>query len=478
MSAGAEVPQDARDHRSSDEGVVLPEENVLAGSSFANPSEAAALQPIATDMNWITNAGVLWEKRYLLARTAAISLILGLVIAFLLPKQYESSARIMPPGNSMGGAALLAALAGRAGSNLGSLGALAGGLLGGGGNTALFTDLLRSGTVSGHLIDRFDLQHIYRKRYRIDTAKYLAHHTAIVDDKKSGVITLTFTDTDPMRARDIAQGYLDELNKLVNQTSTSSAHQERLFIEKRLKGAQVDLEKAQQRMAEFSSTHSTIDIKEQTRAMVDAAARLQSQLIVEQSGLDSLRQIYGDGNVRVRSAQARIAVLQSEIAKMSGSSKALPLNDSSTSTEADAPSGNLSGNHREELYPPLRQLPRLAVPYADLYREVRVQETVYELLTQQLEMARIQEAKDTPVVSVIDAPGVPEKKSFPPRALLALIFMLVAVTVTSVLLLLQLRWAAVGKDDSRKLLVRKITASVQRRLFGWTNWLPRARSAG
>ena len=469
MNVVTELSQGARDDQSNGEGNISPKEKISTEPAIANPLGAFAIPTTTAEMNWIANANTLWEKRRLLVRTAVVALILGLAFAFNLPKEYQSSARIMPPGNSMGGAALLAALAGRAGGNLGGLGMLAGGLLGGGGNTALFIDLLRSGTVSGHLIDRFDLQHIYHKRYRIDTAKYLAHHTAIVDDKKSGVITLTFTDTDPVRARDIAQGYLDELNKLVNQTNTSSAHQERLFIEKRLKGAEADLEKAQQRMGEFSSTHSTIDIKEQTRAMVDAASRLQAQLIVEQSGLDSLRQTYGDGNVRVRSAEARIAVLQSEIKKMSGSSKALPLDGSSTSTGADA----VSGSHSDELYPPLRQLPRLAVPYADLYREVRVQETVYELLTQQLEMARIQEAKDIPVVSVIDAPGVPEKKSFPPRLYLALLLTMIAVTVTAVLLLIQLRWAAVRNEDPRKVLLQRINDDVRHRLRSTINW-PRA----
>ena len=471
MSVVTELSQGARDDQSNGEGNLSPEEKISIDSAIANPSETFAIPTTTAEMNWIANANTLWEKRRLLVRTAVVALILGLAFAFNLPKEYQSSARIMPPGNSMGGAALLAALAGRAGGNLGGLGMLAGGLLGGGGNTALFIDLLRSGTVSGHLIDRFDLQNVYHKRYRIDTAKYLAHHTAIVDDKKSGVITLTFTDTDPVRARDIAQGYLDELNKLVNQTNTSSAHQERLFIEKRLKGAEADLEKAQQRMGEFSSTHSTIDIKEQTRAMVDAASRLQAQLIVEQSGLDSLRQTYGDGNVRVRSAEARIAVLQSEIKKMSGSSRALPLDDSSASIGVDT----ASGSHSDELYPPLRQLPRLAVPYADLYREVRVQETVYELLTQQLEMARIQEAKDIPVVSVIDAPGVPEKKSFPPRLFLALLLTMIAVTMTAVLLLVQLRWAAVRNDDPRKVLLQRINDDVQHRFRSILNW-PRARS--
>jgi capsule polysaccharide export protein KpsE/RkpR len=410
--------------------------------------------------NWVRNTSLLWDKRRTLATTALISLVLALVIAFTMPKQYESSARIMPPSNSMGGAALLAALAGRGGASgsLGTLGALAGSFLGGGGNTALFIDLLRSGTVSGHLIDRFDLQRIYHKRYRIETSRYLAHHTKIVDDKKSGVITLTVTDTDPIRARDIAQGYLDELNQLVNHTNTSSAHQERLFIEKRLQGVKSDLEKAQQQMSNFSSTHSTIDIKEQARAMVDAAARLQAQLIVEQSSLDSLRQIYGDQNIRVRSARARIGELQAEITKMGGSSKALPPDN----TAADADSG--LDNHNSDLYPSLRQLPRLAVPYTNFYREVQVQETVYELLTQQYELARIQEAKDVPVVSVIDAPGIPEKKSFPPRLLLALILTLVCVCVASALLLAQNRWQILPANDPVKLLAHEIGESLSRRL--------------
>jgi uncharacterized protein involved in exopolysaccharide biosynthesis len=408
--------------------------------------------------NWVSNASLLWRRRRILIRTAAISLALGLAIAFALPKQYESSASIMPPSNSMGGAALLAALAGRGGSSLGTLGALAGSFLGGGGNTALFIDLLRSGTVEGHLINRFDLQHVYHKRYRSDTAKSLSRHTKIVDDKKSGVITLTVTDTDPVRARDIAQGYLDELNQLVNRTNTSSAHQERLFIEKRLHGVQDDLEKAQLRLSDFSSTHATIDIKEQARSMVDAAARLQAQLIVEQSGLDSLRQIYGDGNVRVRSANARIAELRTEIAKLGGSSKALPADNSDTTADRSTNSAT------EELYPALRQLPRLAVPYTNLYREVQVQEAVYELLTQQYELARIQEAKDVPVVSVIDAPGIPEKKSFPPRLLLALLITAVSVALVSVLLLIQYQWLQVPADDSRKALAIEVGNSVYRRV--------------
>jgi capsule polysaccharide export protein KpsE/RkpR len=386
-----------------------------------------------------------------LFRIATIFLLLSLLIAFTLPKQYKSSTQIMPPNSPSVGTAMLGLLAGRSLGGMSGLGSLAGNLLGGNNSTALFVDLLRSGTVAGRLIDRFNLQITYHKRYRVDTAKYLARHTTITDDKKSGVITITVEDTDPRRARDLAQGYLDELNLLLNRTSTSSAHQERVFIEKRLQKVKTDLEEAQQRMSEFSSTHATVDIKEQTRAMVDAASKLQAQMILEQANLDSLRQMYGDGNVRVRATQARIGVLRSQLAKISGSSAPLPVGETTAASDARS-----IGSGGSELYPPLRQLPRLAVPYADLYRQVQVQETVFELLTQQYELARIQEAKDVPVVSVIDSPGIPEKKSFPPRLLLAEILTLVSTSVAAALLLAWRRWLQVSPDDPRKVLAQRI----------------------
>ncbi len=401
--------------------------------------------------NWVTNVAVLWDHRLTLIRVAAIALGLSLVIAFVIPKRYESTARIMPPENSNSGTAMLAALAGHSLGGLDGLGTLAASFLGARGNSALFVDLLRSGTVTGDLIDRFDLQKAYRKRYRVDTAKYLARHTSIADDKKSGVITLTVTDTDPRRARDLAQGYLDELNMLVNRTSTSSAHRERMFIERRLDAVKNDLEDAQQALSNFSSTHSTVDIHEQTRAMVDAGAKIEGELVATQGELDSLRQIYGDSNIRVRSAEARIADLKRVLAKMSGTSAQL-----SPSAETAESSASANGTAADELYPPLRQLPRLAVPYADLYRTVKVQETVFELLTQQYEIARIQEAKDIPVVSVIDSPGIPEKKSFPPRFLLALLLTLLALGVTSGGMLFEYRWTRVDPSDTRRQLAAEI----------------------
>jgi capsule polysaccharide export protein KpsE/RkpR len=406
--------------------------------------------------HWAARASLLWRHRRMLARVTAIALVVSFAIAFLIPKQYKATASIMPPDQQNSGALMLAALARGGGSGLGSLGTLASSLLGGHTTTALFVNLLESGTVRGHLIDRFQLQKVYHTRYRFTTAKHLARLTKITDDKKSGVITIEVEDTDPVRARDMAQAYLDELSNLVNKTSTSSARQERIFIEHRLHDVENNLEHAQLELSEFSSKNTTVDIKEQTRAMVDTGARVQGELLVQQAGLQSLRQIYGDGNVRVKETEARIAALQKDMQQMTGSSAPLPAADSGLD-------GAASSGDKGELYPPLRQLPRLAVPYADLYRTVKVQEVIFELLTQQYEMARLEEAKDIPAISVIDAPGIPEKKSFPPRLILMVVLTFLSFSVAASLILFREVWSRVSPDDPRKALAAEVVPVIRRR---------------
>jgi capsule polysaccharide export protein KpsE/RkpR len=406
-------------------------------------------------LNWVTNASLLWAHRRILGRVGAGSLLLSIVIVLLIPKQYESTARIMPPETSGASTALLAAIAGRGElGGLSGLGGLAGSLLGARTTGPLFVDLLKSATVSNDLIDRFQLQQVYGKRYRVDTAKRLARRTSVVEDKRSGVILITVEDSDPRRARDLAQAYLDELNLLVNRTNTSSARQERIFIEHRLQGAQADLERAQRDMSEFASTHTAIDMKEQTRATVDAAAKLEGQIIFERSELDSLKQVYGDENVRIRSAQARVGELQRQLDTISGTST--PLQPDEPEKAGAAPLNRATAD-----YPSLRQLPRLAVPYADIYRRVRVQETLFEMLTQQYELARIQEAKDVPVVRVIDLPGVPEKKSFPPRTLFCLLLTTFGIVCAAASILIRHRWRLMDSSDERKVLGIQVAMSLR-----------------
>lgn len=390
---------------------------------------------------WLYNLHLLWLSRVLIVRVAGIAFLLSIAVVLIVPSMYTSQARIMPPENSAPSPAMLAALAQRAtGSD--TLGGLALSLLGGHNSGALFIDMLKSSSVSNQLIERFQLLSVYRKRYRVDAAKVLARRTRISQDKRSGVLTISVEDTDPVRARDLARAYLDELNIVVNRTSRSSAHQERVFIENRLVAVKGKLSQAQEALSEFSSSRTAIDLKEQARATVESEAKAQGELIAAQSALDSLEQVYGSDNIRVRAARARIAALKRELEKMGGSSA--PLSPATTADDTALP------------YLPLRQVPRLAVPYANLYREVQVQETVYNLLTQQYELARIQEAKDIPVVNVIDEPGIPEKKSFPPRAILALALTMVTLILTSLILLGRHHWLLLDAGDPRRRFAQEV----------------------
>jgi capsule polysaccharide export protein KpsE/RkpR len=405
-------------------------------------SDAVELELENNHAGWVPNTSLLWDRRRLLAKVFVLSLLLSAAVAFLIPKEYESTARMMPPEQQGAGAAVLAALAGKA--MPGALGALAGSVLGVKDSGALFVELLHSSTIEGALVDRFDLQKVYRKRYRQDALKKLKHRTDVTQDRKSGVITIVVTDTDRQRARDMAQAYVDQLDSLLTRVNTSAARREREFLEQRLVTVQNNLEQAQVALSDFASKNTTLDIKEQTKAMVEAGAKLQAQLIVAHAESDSLAQFYGPGNVRMRASNARAGELERELKKLGGSA-----------TEA----GDQLDS--DSLYPSLRQLPVLAVRWADLYRQVKIKETVYDLLTEQYELARIEEVKSVPSVRVIDAPNWPEKKSFPPRLIVILALTSLSVFCTAMVLVIQERWLRLSSHDPRKQLATRVWRAVK-----------------
>jgi uncharacterized protein involved in exopolysaccharide biosynthesis len=396
---------------------------------------------------WTPRLSLLWQHRRTVLRATVIALLVSTAVVFCIPKQYQSLARIMPPEQFSGSAAMMAALSGKALPP--GLGALAASMFGMHNTGALFVDLLQSPAVRGHLVDQFDLQKIYWKRYRTDAAKKLAKRTDITEDRKSGVITIIVTDNDRRRARDMAQAYLEQLDILLARVNTSAARRERQFIEQRLVTVQAELQKAEEDLSRFSSNNAALDIKEQTRAMVESSAKLQAQLIVARSEVDSLEQIYTPDNVRVRAAQARVGELERALNKLGGP------------TNLDITDDHTADN---DLYPPLRQLPILGVRWANLYRKVKIHETVFDLLTEEYESARIEEAKSIPTVSVIDPPSWPEKKSFPPRILLIVIFTGLSTAATCLVLLAQDRWQRVAPHDERKLLAEEVVTVVRGRV--------------
>jgi capsule polysaccharide export protein KpsE/RkpR len=378
---------------------------------------------------------LLWERRRFLVRSTVWGLILSTIVAFVIAKRYESTIRLMPPDAQSGsGMAMMAAMAGKGGLGLSSL---AGDLLGMRGSGALFVDILNGRTVEDRLIDRFDLRKVYHDRYWQDARKDLARHTDISEDRKSGVITIAVTDRDPHRAAGLAQAYVEELDRLVAQVSTSSARRERVFIEQRLQAVKQDLDSASRQFSEYASQNTTIDVTAQTKATVEAAAQLEGEMIAAQSELEGLAQIYTKNNVRVRSLQARVGELRSELHKIGGD----------TSDQAAGKS------IAPQEFPSIRQLPLLGVKWGDLYRETKIQETVYELLTQQYELAKIEEAKEIPVVKVLDAPNLPEKKSFPPRLFIMVLGTLLAIVFAATWIYATTLWKSTDSQNAGKVFV-------------------------
>jgi capsule polysaccharide export protein KpsE/RkpR len=212
---------------------------------------------------------------------------------------------------------------------------------------------------------------------------------------------------------------------------------------------QGDLERAERDFSEFASKNTAINIEAQGKAMIDAAATLEGELIAAQTELQSLKQIYTDSNVRVRATQARVDELRRNIENLSG----------------NADGGKAEGKGGEtSAYPSIRKLPLLGVSYADLYRRMKVQESIFETLTQENELAKVEEAKETPSVKVIDAPDVPERKSFPPRLEIVASGSLLALAAGVLWVLARAEWDARDTSDAGKIFAQEIFETVEAKM--------------
>jgi uncharacterized protein involved in exopolysaccharide biosynthesis len=216
-------------------------------------------------------------------------------------------------------------------------------------------------------------------------------------------------------------------------------------LEKRLAAVHTELDQASKELSDFSSRNATLDPQDQGKAMLESAAMLQGQLIAAKSELSGLQQVYTSENVRVRSLQAHIAELEHQLNNLGGKSYA-------GATTLDSNS----------LYPSIRQLPVLGRQYLELYRQAKVDETVFELLTESYEMAKVQEAKETPSVKVLDDARLPERKSWPPRLWLVLGGGLLGLLLASSWIVGAEHWSEIDPNEPYKSLLSEIMRDVRR----------------
>ena len=407
-------------------------------------------------LRWMEMLDHLWRERRRILKWTALGLVISLVLAYFVPK-YEATVQIMPSDTGAGSAGLLALAGMSAGPNVPGLGSL-GDLLGVTTKTpsALYVKVLQSESVERALVDRFDLRKYYGKRYYEDAEGKLDSHTKVLEDKKSGVISISVKEPDAKMAQDIANGYVDELNKVLARVSTSAAGREREFIEKRLSEEKVALQDAEKNFSEFASTNMAPDVPTQTRVMVETSARLQGELVAARAQLQGLEQIYTPDSTRVKTLQGQIGALERQLKQMN--------------------TGGPASNDPTNPYPSVKTLPSLGVQWADLYREQKVHETVYEYLTSQYESARIREAKDIATVKVLDrVDRLPEKRH--PRPWMIVVAGTFAFFVLACLGAETRRlWEAWDIDDPRRMWLARVYHRGRTRLEPTLERLPWRRN--
>lgn len=396
---------------------------------------------------------LLWDQRRQLGWWTLAGLALAGLLWLALPSKYESTARVLP-SEATSATAMMMAGGSLAGAGMPSLGMMSD-VLGIKTPGALCAAILRSDTVLDGVINRFDLRAVYHVRDYEKARRKLSDRTVVDDDKKSGIVTWTVVDNDPRRAAGIANGYAEELDKVLQSLNTSAAHREREFLEQRIAVVRQNLGAAEKTLSEYSSKNSTLDIKEQGKAAFEVAGKVAGEYLAAQAELRGLRQIYGPDHPRVKALEARVADLRAAAARVD-----------STSVDTNDDLGFLS----------VSRLPIVGATYADMLREVKIQEVVYETLVKQYEISKVEEAKETPRLRVIDDGKVASRRSSP-RMLVLLPLCVWAGFATGVVAIeVRSRWQKATADNPWKTLgirmaedLRKAYAKLVSRRFSNNN---------
>jgi uncharacterized protein involved in exopolysaccharide biosynthesis len=408
---------------------------------------------------------LLWSIRRVPLKLFAICSIVSIIVPFFIPNSYTATSQLMPPENMTGSnMAMLANLT----AKTGPLGGITSDLLNVKTSAGLLIGVLASENILEQMVTQFNLTKVYKVKDDEEAQAKLSENTFIREDKNSGLIAISVTDRDPQRAATIANAYVEKLNALLGQLSTSSAHKERVFLEERLKLVKQDLDQATNQLAQFSSSTDTLDPQQESKAMLDAAGNITAQLVASESQLQGLRQIYTDKHPRVKALNARVEQLRKELERLGGIPEA-------AAADKDAKLSPSSGTQpASTAYPSIRNLPLLGAKYGDYYRHIKIQESVFELLTSQYELAKVQEAKEIPTIRVLDVARPPRKRVSPHRTLLSLLGIFVSFGVASICWLLAMLWHEVDPRDPRVVVVHDLVGRAREHL-PWS-WNGKARS--
>ena len=359
-------------------------------------------------------------KRLIAGVTVAVAL-LSIGVSLLLPNEYTARATLLPP-NSQGqssSAAALAALGARSGGR--------GGLTGGGAKTPhqLYVALLESDSVQRVLADKFDLKTRWDKKTYEELRKEFPQHVRVAADKKSGVISVEVDDEAPKFAADLANGYTTEITQLLGRLAVSEAQQRRVFFEQQLKETKENLVKAEQGLRQVQEKSGVIVLDKQAEALITGAALLRAQIVEREVQLKVLRTGATEQNPDVQRLNSELRAMRAELARMESSQ------------------GGTAGSAIDL---PVGRLPEAGIEYVRARRELKLQEALLESMVRQYEIAKLDEAKEGPVLQAVDVALPPDRKSKPQRALIVLASTLLALLASSAWVVVR-RYSAQSREN-------------------------------
>lgn len=324
---------------------------------------------------------VLAKHKKLILGAPLLAGLLALVVSYRLPNIYTAETQILPPQQQQSAAAAM----------LGQLGGLAGGAgaaFGLKNPSQVYIGMLNSRTVADAIIARFKLMDVYETQLASAARSGLMAATKI-ELGKDGILDIRVDDKDPKRAADIANAYADELYKLTQTLAVTEASQRRLFFEKQVKIAKDDLTNAEVALKQTEQTTGLLAIGEQSKALIGAVGQIHAQIAAKEVQLASMRTFATEQNPDYVLVQRELAGLRGQLDKY----------------EKGGESGLL----------PAGKLPEASLEYARRLRDVKYYETLFELLAKQYELARVDEARDSSIIQVLDKAIPPDHKSRPKR---------------------------------------------------------------
>lgn len=348
---------------------------------------------------------VLAKRKKLILGAALVAALISAAVSLQLPSVYASSVKLLPPQQAQSSASMLL-------SQLGGLAGVAAGASGLKNPADIYIAMLKSRTVADRMVDRFSLQNHYGTESREKTRGRLEANTSI-GAGKDGLITVQVEDENQKLAAPLANGYVDELLRLTKTLAVTEAAQRRLFYEQELERAKNNLVKSEIALKQAIDEHGVISVDTEGRGQLQTIARLRAEVTAKEIALSSMKAFVTPSNPEYRRAEEALNSLRAELSRLENGRHTSDPGDGGT--KADSSGG---------------------IKNIQLLRDVKYYETLYELLAKQYEGARLDEARESSVIQVLDPAVAPERRAKPKRALIVLISTILAAIVSMVFVLL------------------------------------------